>query len=650
MAEYQCIGCGEVKESEAPCSCPMCGYKMYQAPYVRREVLLGEIRGFIKQLELCEIRCGDLSYYRLSPRTCMAADGREHEAFDRIPKAKDDARFPHFDRIRDYVCGAEKTEIFKERLDTTLVRLRKHIHEPFSQEYKTDLDRIKHRLDELDAVLKQALDELNIKARLTEAVMPEITLTYREFPDRALSEIADRLLDELELLSAKLQRFIKQNNLYGIAYRHKTEITFEPSQAKTHADALNGCLAAVSEVNAKSFVVDIFSDGSDELDEMLNALWNAVFAILTLPVLKQEWLFTFADGKTATERDICGVLAQTLHERYADVDEKIDSAVFLSDREESAVFTLYDRMIEWDPFGSMESSKEGLLHVSESEKRLNALIGLSAVKKSIKKIKAYASANQDDGALNIHMCFYGNPGTGKTEVARMVAGILYENKLLPANKVVEVDRSGLVSQYFGATAEKTQQVIRQAMGGVLFVDEAYALANSSDTQGITDYGREAIDTLVKAMEDYRGKFCVIFAGYRNEMLKMLSANPGMRSRIQFELDFPNYSREELRQITELMLKQRGYTITDAAMDRILDVTDAKRKEPNFANAREIRNIVEQVIMCQNLRSVGEEDREIGMVDVDRYLRDVGIRSPASRDEGSEPSKGGHSQRQIGFMT
>ena len=109
------------------------------------------------------------------------------------------------------------------------------------------------------------------------------------------------------------------------------------------------------------------------------------------------------------------------------------------------------------------------------------------------------------------MCFLGNPGTGKTEVARYIAGILYENRILPANKVVEVDRSGLVSQYFGATAEKTSRVIEDAMGGVLFIDEAYALGNHSDTS--TDYGKEAIDTLVKAMEDYRGKFCVIFAGY-----------------------------------------------------------------------------------------------------------------------------------------
>ena len=247
----------------------------------------------------------------------------------------------------------------------------------------------------------------------------------------------------------------------------------------------------------------------------------------------------------------------------------------------------------------------------------------------IKKIKAYALMNKDSDALNIHMCFLGNPGCGKTEVARYVAGILYENKILPTKKIIEVDRSGLVSEYFGATAEKTRSVIARAMGGVLFVDEAYALGNNADTGGLTDYGREAIDTLVKAMEDHRGEFCVIFAGYRNEMQKMLSVNPGLKSRIQFTLDFPNYTREELKEITMLMLKKRKYTIGEAALSRMLDITDVRRKDPNFANAREIRNILDQVIMCQNLRCAGTEDTEIGIVDVNKYIQDAKINLPTS---------------------
>jgi SpoVK/Ycf46/Vps4 family AAA+-type ATPase len=191
---------------------------------------------------------------------------------------------------------------------------------------------------------------------------------------------------------------------------------------------------------------------------------------------------------------------------------------------------------------------KNLLKIGESEKKLNKLIGLSSIKESIKTIKAYALANKDSDDLNVHMCFYGNPGSGKTEVARIIAGILHENGILPTKKVVEVDRGGLVGQYVGETPQKTMYKIQEAMGGVLFVDEAYALVPK--TGGGFDYGHEAVATLIKAMEDYRGKFCVILAGYRNEMQQMLSSNPGFKSRIQFELDFPNYSREELGQITK----------------------------------------------------------------------------------------------------
>ena len=198
-----------------------------------------------------------------------------------------------------------------------------------------------------------------------------------------------------------------------------------------------------------------------------------------------------------------------------------------------------------------------------------------------------------------------------------------------------MDRSGLVSQYFGATAEKTSRVIAKAMGGVLFIDEAYALGNNSES-GIADYGKEAIDTLVKAMEDHRGDFCVVFAGYRNEMKKMLSVNPGLQSRIQFVLDFPNYTRDELKCISELMLSRRKYSISDAAMRRILDISDIKRKEPNFANAREIRNILDHVIMCQNLRCLGSEDKEIGLADVNKYIQGAKIHLPAAL--GSEDEK------------
>lgn len=266
-----------------------------------------------------------------------------------------------------------------------------------------------------------------------------------------------------------------------------------------------------------------------------------------------------------------------------------------------------------------------ILNVGEHEEKLNALIGLESVKTSIQKIKAYSIANKGNSNLNLHMCFYGNPGTGKTEVARIIAWILHENGILPTNKVVETDRSGLVAAYVGQTALKTLEMVEKAMGGVLFIDEAYSLVQSEGG----DYGHEAVAALIKAMEDYRGKFCVILAGYRNKMKDMIASNPGFQSRIQFELDFQNYSREELRSIADLMLSKMQYKMSERAMDRILDITDILRKNENFANAREMRNILEQVVMCQNLRCAGTKEKMLEIVDVNRYIKDSGLTLPVS---------------------
>lgn len=282
-------------------------------------------------------------------------------------------------------------------------------------------------------------------------------------------------------------------------------------------------------------------------------------------------------------------------------------------------------MIAHDSIGYFGMRSSMILNVGEHEEKLNALIGLESVKTSIQKIKAYSIANKGNSNLNLHMCFYGNPGTGKTEVARIIAWILHENGILPTNKVVETDRSGLVAAYVGQTALKTLEMVEKAMGGVLFIDEAYSLVQSEGG----DYGHEAVAALIKAMEDYRGKFCVILAGYRNKMKDMIASNPGFQSRIQFELDFQNYSREELRSIADLMLSKMQYKMSERAMDRILDITDILRKNENFANAREMRNILEQVVMCQNLRCAGTKEKMLEIVDVNRYIKDSGLTLPVS---------------------
>ena len=203
---------------------------------------------------------------------------------------------------------------------------------------------------------------------------------------------------------------------------------------------------------------------------------------------------------------------------------------------------------------------------------------------------------------------------------------MYDAGVLEEAKLVETDGHGLLGKFVGETAPKTEAKINEAMGGVLFVDEAYALAGSHAVGGgATNYGEEAIAVLLKEMEDRRGQFCTILAGYKDEMRSMLSANPGFESRIQFTLDFPDYTREELGQIAIAFLEKKKYSINPAALELLLDVTEYYRSQKNFANARTIRNILDQVIMNQNLRTEDTgDDSEIIRSDVEDYIMDENI--------------------------
>ena len=287
------------------------------------------------------------------------------------------------------------------------------------------------------------------------------------------------------------------------------------------------------------------------------------------------------------------------------------------------------------------SSTGAAQKILTGEEELDQLIGLSVVKRMVRKIKAYAKRNQGLADFNLHMCFYGNPGTGKTEVARILSRILYDAGVLDEAKLIETDAHGLIGKYVGETAPKTLAKINDAMGGVLFIDEAYSLAGGTTVNGgATSYGEEAIAVLLKEMEDRRGQFCTILAGYRDEMVKMISTNPGLESRIQFTLEFPDYTREELGLIAQSFLEKKGYSIDDGALNRLLDIMEYFRNRPNFANARTVRNVLDQVIMNQNLRTEDEDGNSMIIVDdVEDYLMDEGI-------DLSKPSTG---SRKIGFQ-
>ncbi len=244
-------------------------------------------------------------------------------------------------------------------------------------------------------------------------------------------------------------------------------------------------------------------------------------------------------------------------------------------------------------------------------KELDELIGLDAVKQEVRSLANFVrlqKQRQDKGLktpkMSYHLVFTGSPGTGKTTVARIVARIYKDLGILKKGHTVETDRSGLVAEYMGQTAVKTNAVIDSAMNGVLFIDEAYALV-PEDGRG-SDYGQEAISTLLKRMEDDRDKLVVIIAGYTNEMKRFIDSNPGLQSRFSRYINFPDYTAEELVDIFHMYMRKNEYTISASADDMLRERMDyvVAHKDRNFGNARYVRNVFEKAIQQQANRLSG----------------------------------------------
>ncbi|HEV3020527.1 MAG TPA: AAA family ATPase, partial [Burkholderiaceae bacterium] len=204
-------------------------------------------------------------------------------------------------------------------------------------------------------------------------------------------------------------------------------------------------------------------------------------------------------------------------------------------------------------------------------------------------------------APGLHMSFTGNPGTGKTTVALKMASILHRLGYSRKGHLVAVTRDDLVGQYIGHTAPKTREVLKRAMGGVLFIDEAYYLYRPENER---DYGQEAIEILLQVMENQREDLVVILAGYKDRMARFFESNPGLSSRIAHHIDFPDYSGEELMRIADLMLQQMGYRFDDAARAAFGQYLKARMKQAHFANARSVRNALDRARLRHASRLFG----------------------------------------------
>jgi TM2 domain-containing membrane protein YozV/AAA+ superfamily predicted ATPase len=333
---------------------------------------------------------------------------------------------------------------------------------------------------------------------------------------------------------------------------------------------------------------------------------------------QNESNFAFPAFLCVTDNPLLDDYATMLH-RFAIIIARADGVI--SDSEEKILKEIYQRVHHPVP-----EKKNDSLNVSQNSadeslddilEELNSLIGLEVVKSEIRKLidfitiqKAREKTGLKTSPISYHIVFTGNPGTGKTTVARIVAKIYKHLGILSKGHLVETDRSGLIAEYSGQTAVKTNKTVDSALDGVLFIDEAYALVGENKD----DFGKEAVATLIKRMEDNRSRLVVILAGYTNEMAKFIDTNPGMQSRFNRYIDFPDYLSDELFAIFESKCQKLEYRLTLGASRKVkaLLVEAYSKRDKTFGNARLVRNLFEKTIERQagRIAKVAELNKEI----------------------------------------
>ena len=483
--------------------------------------------------------------------------------------------------------------------------------------------------DDKNSVMKELFDKinsLNISIESQELLKKIITymrkynekiesnyvpfnITLEIQNSKVKEDITDILVKASDIFSYVDSRKIGNFSLYNL-----DEIKDLSSYGLIVIDKLNGINLEEDKVKKKFFIEfsDFLKLGNRVITIVSGTKEEVSFFFLGNEIIKNKYFNFNIEG---VNPDIQSVYNYVIENTKVDDDMKVKVLDYISstyDVKESDYIEYQDSLIKYISFNGDVPKLDRNKSIDEVFEELNELVGLSKVKRVLHELVDVINLREKAGDslkikdLNLHMVFLGNPGTGKTTIARLVANILYDLGYIKENKLIEVSSKDLVGQYVGQTAPKTMSVIEKSMNGVLFIDEAYSLA----VKGENSYNAEAIATLIQAMENYRDKLVVIFAGYTKEMQDFLNSNSGIVSRIGYTLEFDDYTTDELIEIFLGMMKKSGFEVEEAAVDYLKDIINKYRNMDNFGNARFVRNIYEKTIVKHASNTKDKKRRDI----------------------------------------
>ncbi len=444
-------------------------------------------------------------------------------------------------------------------------------------------------------------------------------ITFNVLLNSTNKETIDKIID---LLSSKAGEYIINNKVSNLSLynlKKETDLSELYKNGLVNITDLNAFdMQDVQEKNL--FLYKLKNSIKDKNITLLTGNSHNIDSFLTYDNELKNNYFTFRLNEV--NPDIQDVYNEVLSKVELSEDKNVlllDYITSTYPKRDGSFITYRDKLINYISFNNDIPKISETKTNEEIFEELNDLVGLEDVKNALKDLVSLISLkSKTEGSLkikdiNLHMLFLGNPGTGKTTVARLLSGILYNLGYIKEDKLIEVSSKDLVAEYVGQTAPKTNAVIERAKGGILFIDEAYALASDNGS-----YNDEAIATLIKAMEDYRDELVVIFAGYTKEMEAFLNSNSGIVSRIGYTLTFKDYTKEELIEIFKSMVFKAGFKITDEALEKTGKIIDENIGTKNFGNARFIRNLYEKTVVrhATNTKDKKKKDILITITDKD----------------------------------